>query len=105
MSSKLDKQLVELGFTKEPFNTCNAWGFGGGVGHSYKKGDIKVKIGTAYYRHANAEKYITLYDKDSISGRAISQKGLHEYLNIHGYKETLKSMEKEPIHRGMGIYL
>jgi hypothetical protein len=51
------KELTDLGFASEPYNTNN----GGGIGTMYTHPDgIIVKDGEACYRHAPSEKYITL---------------------------------------------
>lgn len=56
----LSTYLLSLGYTPEKFNTCNAWGFGGGIGTSYTLGNIEVRIATAYYRHIRPAKYVTV---------------------------------------------
>lgn len=35
-----------------PFNTCNAWGFGGGIGTEWTfPNGLRYRQGTAYFRH------------------------------------------------------
>lgn len=45
----------------EPFNTNNAWGFGGGIGEHFscKVGDrvYDIRKGTAYFRHAKPQRF------------------------------------------------
>lgn len=43
--------LHRNGFISKPYNTNNAWGFGGIYGSQYCKGNMKVIIGQYYYRH------------------------------------------------------
>lgn len=65
---KEGETIYEFGIPKvkiEYYNTNNAWGFGGGIGLKYifnKK--LSCKIGTAYYRHLDSSKYITI-EKDN----------------------------------------
>lgn len=61
MSNKdLLETLDRNGFVASDFNSCNAWGFGGGVGTCYRKGGCEVRVFNAYYRHAPMEKVVTL---------------------------------------------
>ena len=54
-----------MGFEPEPFNTCNGWGFGGGVGTSWKHADGReFRIETAYFRHLPSQKFITLTHRE-----------------------------------------
>jgi hypothetical protein len=65
--NELTKYLAEQKATTEEFNTNNAWGFGGGIGTKYTLPDGSyVKIGTAYFRHNDPVKYITIYNKPHI---------------------------------------
>ena len=48
-----------LGEPKE-YNTNNGWGFGGGIGIRWEKGNIRLKLGTAYYRHLPSAQYMVL---------------------------------------------
>lgn len=49
----------------EEFNTCNGWGFGGGIGQvdTYPNG-YRHRHGTAYFRHLNPEKFNKYYNAD-----------------------------------------
>ena len=49
-------------YTVTDFNTNNGWGFGGGVGKSFKFNEhLELRIGKAYYRHLKPEAFIALY--------------------------------------------
>lgn len=50
-----------------PFNTNNAWGFGGGFGieHTFPNG-YKCREGTACYRHLRSEKFRTFITPDGM---------------------------------------
>lgn len=52
-----------LKWKNEPFNTCNEWGFGGGIGTSYKNGEWEVRKGTAYFRHLKPQAFLTVQQK------------------------------------------
>lgn len=52
--------LLGRGFVHATYNTNNAWGFGGGIGDQYTKGETVVKVGTAYFRHMAPARYITV---------------------------------------------
>lgn len=65
-----DEQINRLtGVQPQPFNSCNAWGFGGGVGHVWKSERVIVKVFKAYYRHLPATKNITIREILSADGR------------------------------------
>lgn len=55
------KRLRESADKVEKFNTCNAWGFGGGIGKQYTKGRLRLREGTAYFRHLSSEHFCRLY--------------------------------------------
>lgn len=57
--------------SKEPFNTCNSWGFGGGVGTitTYLSGH-KHRRGKAYFRHLSPERIDRYFDPN---GREIGK--------------------------------
>lgn len=86
---RLEKLIKSKGFISSPFNTNNSWGFGGGVGISYVKDSVEIRIGKAYYRHLPSHKFITL----SLDGKTrvdISEKQLITYLeNILYAKDNL----------------
>lgn len=65
--SELESALVKAGFTAETFNSNNAWGFGGGIGNRYERGNVVVKIFTAHSRHIDPVKAITV----TISGKRV----------------------------------
>lgn len=44
----------------KPFNSCNAWGFGGGVGTVWSNDRITVKLFTAHYRRFRPENVVTI---------------------------------------------
>jgi hypothetical protein len=44
----------------QPFNTCNGWGFGGGIGTAWSNDKVSVRWGTAYYRHQNPQAFCTV---------------------------------------------
>lgn len=69
------KELLSKAESQESYNTNNDWGFGGGIGTMYKFKNGFIKKGTAYYRHAPSEKYVTVWidgrrEKD-VSGTTI----------------------------------
>lgn len=86
---RLEELIKSKGFISSPFNTNNGWGFGGGVGTSYIKDGVEIRIGKAYYRHLPSHKFITL----SLDGKTrvdISEKQLITYLeNILYAKDNL----------------
>lgn len=58
----LDK-IKSLAIKTEPYDTNNSWGFGGGIGTSYKFANgCELRIGTAYYRHLRSHRYCALYN-------------------------------------------
>jgi len=73
------KLLAQLGFTPTEFNTNNAWGFGGGVGTSWTRGNIEIRIGKAYYRHAPPNPFITLTNSN-VHRMDLTKRQLKEYL-------------------------
>jgi hypothetical protein len=56
-----EKEVIRV----EDFNTCNGWGFGGGVGKefTYKSGST-VRAGKAYYRHLPPTSFFAIRNKD-----------------------------------------
>lgn len=59
--NELEDYLNGVAGSPADFNSCNAWGFGGGVGKVWTLADgRKVKIFTAYYRHQKSTRVITL---------------------------------------------
>lgn len=66
---------------QEPFNTCNSWGFGGGIGtvSTYASGAVMRK-GTAYYRHAKSDSFCCYYNSDGkrlIDNGYVGSDGIH----------------------------
>lgn len=64
--------------TTEPYNTNNAWGFGGGIGTKYIfSPDLYVKVGLAGTRHRGEFPYTTLTWKGNrildLSGKGVKQ--------------------------------
>lgn len=54
--------ILNLAVKTQDFNTCNAWGFGGGVGKEYTFANgITIRKGTAYYRHLPSTHFIAVY--------------------------------------------
>lgn len=75
--TKFKSYLVAKGFTATPYNSNNAWGFGGVTGTMFRKGFIKVLIGQASSRHQGTSQVLTItmglkrvqdssYSKDSL---------------------------------------
>lgn len=60
---KLPSSLKKLLPLSGEFNTCNGWGFGGGVGTEFssENGQVRVRIGTAHYRHLPSSPYCAVY--------------------------------------------
>lgn len=59
--TELELYLESIGAKVTPYNSNNAWGFGGAYGNKYVLKDGKVvKIITACYRHLPSEKVITI---------------------------------------------
>ena len=53
-----------------PYNSNNAWGFGGGIGTAYEIERAPdevwiVVVGTAHYRHLPSHKFLKAYRKGS----------------------------------------
>jgi hypothetical protein len=69
-------KLLANGFTASPFNTNNAWGFGGGVGTSYKRGKQGVRVGVAYYRHHPPASFMSLDISDGKGRQGITPRQL-----------------------------
>lgn len=61
--------LLARGFSVSDFNTCNAWGFGGGVGQAYTKPGVVIKVFTAYYRHLPPAKVVVVGEIDAQGGQ------------------------------------
>lgn len=62
------RRLLTTAFGQpQAFNSNNSWGFGGGIGERWAKGDTVVKIFTAHYRHLKPSKAITV----TVAGRRI----------------------------------
>lgn len=51
-------KLIAAGFTETTFNSCNNWGFGGGVGSRFTKGETLVRVFTAHYRVGPSELHL-----------------------------------------------
>lgn len=62
-NSKLVVALTEILGAPVKFNSCNGWGFGGGVGLCWEGRGVKVKVFTAYYRHMKPERVVTLREE------------------------------------------
>lgn len=84
--------LLGLGFTHDAYNTNNAWGFGGGIGDRYTKGEAVVKIGTAYFRHHPPSKYLTV----AFSGRRV----LDRPPTPSNFERALKVIQLNEVHGG-----
>jgi hypothetical protein len=74
--------LISLGFQPEKYNTNNAWGFGGGIGTKYTKGNIFVRLGQAHFRHMHPQSYITV----TVDG----QRAVDCAPNKRGFEQALK---------------
>lgn len=63
--------LLSRGFSVSDFNTCNAWGFGGGIGQAYTSGTpgVVIKVFTAYYRHLPPAKVVVVGEIDAQGGQ------------------------------------
>lgn len=58
-------EILNLATKTETFNTCNAWGFGGGTGIEYTfSNGVTIRKGKAHYRHLPSSPFIAVY-KDS----------------------------------------
>lgn len=66
----ISEYLISRGYETTSFNTNNDWGFGGGIGTSYRKNNVEVRIGRAYYRHLASVQYTTV----SIDGMRVYDK-------------------------------
>ena len=67
-------EMSRLGIKGQPFNTTNAWGFGGSIGNRYELPDGSIlSQGRQYYRHANPTRYtyLRLADETELSGKAL----------------------------------
>lgn len=65
MKTKMSKDsatqsLTDLLGKPVEFNSCNAWGFGGGVGLRWERAPVRVQVFTAYFRHCNPEPCVTV---------------------------------------------
>lgn len=89
MSNLNFKTMFTASHKKEKFNSCNAWGFAGGIGDKFVFSEtLYAKVGKAYYRHLPPDRYrddlppdrfITVYRDDvRIIDRAYSEKALGE---------------------------
>lgn len=55
-------EILNLAVKTEPFNTCNGWGFGGGIGIQYTFANgVYIRKGKAYYRHLPSTSFIAVY--------------------------------------------
>lgn len=63
--------LLARGFSVSDFNTCNAWGFGGGIGQAFTSGTpgVVIKVFTAYYRHLPPAKVVVVGEIDAQGGQ------------------------------------
>jgi hypothetical protein len=52
------QRLLDVGFTETTFNSCNDWGYGGGVGSRFTRGETMVRVFVAYYRKGPSELYL-----------------------------------------------
>lgn len=66
-SSSFREKLIAKFGAPEPFNSNNAWGFGGGIGDRWSDTVTVVKVFTAYTRHGNPVKALTI----TVSGRRV----------------------------------
>lgn len=57
-AKQFEQALLNNGFKAEPFNSCNDWGYGGGVGTRYTKGETLVRVFTAFYRLGPSETHL-----------------------------------------------
>lgn len=61
----MNKLKFKLPIAGVPFNTNNAWGFGGGIGLSFKfPNGIEYRTGTAYFRHQEPAEFDGFRDAD-----------------------------------------
>lgn len=66
-------EITRLGLSPRPFNTNNAWGFGGMSGKAYAlPGGGEIRVGRAYFRHMNPEavKKVVTREGDSLFNKA-----------------------------------
>lgn len=54
------EELTKLLGDPTDFDSCNGWGFGGGKGKRWSRGNAVVKAGRAYYRHLSPTSFATL---------------------------------------------
>jgi hypothetical protein len=55
-------EILTLAVKKQDFNTCNGWGFGGGIGTEYTFANgVTLRKGTAYYRHIKSHAFVAVY--------------------------------------------
>lgn len=56
------KDFLDKAISTEPFNTNNAWGFGGAIGKSFKfKGGVEIRSGVASFRHLPPHHFTAVY--------------------------------------------
>ena len=61
------QELLQHRTSQTSFDTTNGWGFGGGVGTSYKfSNGAEVRTGTAYYKHLPSEPFVCIYNPDGL---------------------------------------
>lgn len=66
-SNDFFKTLVGAGFSWLPFNSNNAWGFGGGHGDRFERGPVVVKTFVASFRHLPSTHVVTV----TVAGRRV----------------------------------
>lgn len=58
-------ELLSKAIKVENFNTCNGWGFAGGVGTQLIfPNNVRIRMGVAYYRHLPSNYFVAVYKDD-----------------------------------------
>ena len=71
---------------QEEFNTCNGWGFGGGIGTQYTfNNGCYIRVGRAHHRHLPSSFFFCVYDSDGnrlCDYSSVPKKGTHGYFKV-----------------------
>ena len=59
-TSSFKTAVTKLLGDPQPYNSNNAWGFGGGAGLIWVRGDLQVKLITCSFRHTAPAKVVTV---------------------------------------------
>lgn len=59
-SSSFKTAVTKLLGEPQPYNSNNPWGFGGGAGLIWVRGDLQVKLITCSFRHIKPAKVVTV---------------------------------------------